>query len=139
MRKGDKGLKIQYKIDEKILSLRFNTIEEFFEKDFSQSDNPMAATNNTRLFDVRWNKQRIDNCVGYKISKVKELLENFNHNGLIRKEVYPIDFVYEKIKDVLFEKDKRKAKVDFDGDLIKGNSQRYQTFLQKVVNVQYAE
>lgn len=50
---------------------------------------------------------------------------------LSEKEVYPIDYVHEKIKDVLFEKDKRNAKVDFDGDLIKGNSQRYQTFFTK--------
>ena len=36
-----------------------------------------------------------------------------------------------KVKDILFEKDNRNAKVDFDGDLIKGNSQRYQTFFTK--------
>ena len=50
------------------------------------------------------------------------------HDNLIRKSIYSIDEVYDKVKDVLFEKDKRLAKVDFDGDLIKGNSQRYQTF-----------
>lgn len=85
MRKGDKGLKIQYKVGDKILSLRFDTIEEFLKKDFLQSNNPATATNNTRLSDVQWNKQRIDNCIGYKVSKVKELLKNFNPNGLIRK------------------------------------------------------
>lgn len=53
------------------------------------------------------------------------------HEDLIRKEVYSIDEVKDKVRDVLFEKDKRNAKVDFDGDLIKGNSQRYQTFFTK--------
>ena len=50
---------------------------------------------------------------------------------LIRKETYSIDEVRDKVKDILFEEDKRNAKVDFDGDLIKGNSQRYQTFFTK--------
>lgn len=53
------------------------------------------------------------------------------YEDLIRKEIYSIDEVREKTKDVLFEKDKRNAKVDFDRDLIKGNSQRYQTFFTK--------
>lgn len=53
------------------------------------------------------------------------------YDNLIRKSTYPIEEVHDKIKDVLFEKDKRLAKVDFDGDLIKGNSQRYQTFFTK--------
>ena len=51
--------------------------------------------------------------------------------GLIRKQIYSIDTVREKVKDVLFEKDRRLAKVDFDGDLVKGNSYRYQTFFTK--------
>lgn len=62
-----------------------------------------------------------------------------NHEDLIRKEVYSIDEVKDKVRDVLFEKDKRNAKVDFDGDLIKGNSQRYQTFLQKAAGVWFVE
>lgn len=48
-----------------------------------------------------------------------------------RKETYAIDFVYEKIKDVLFLDKKSKTEIDFDGDKIYGNSQRYQTFLTK--------
>lgn len=53
------------------------------------------------------------------------------HDNLIRKSTYSIKEVHDKVKDILFEKDKRLAKVDFDGDLIKGNSQRYQTFFTK--------
>lgn len=63
--------------------------------------------------------------------EVKVLLKDFNQSGLIRKEIYSIEEVKDKVKNVLFEKDRQLAKVDFDGDLIKGNSQRYQTFFTK--------
>ena len=51
--------------------------------------------------------------------------------NIIRKEIYSIDEVKEKIQDVLFETRRGVSKIDFDGDLIKGNSQRYQTFFTK--------
>lgn len=51
--------------------------------------------------------------------------------GLERKDTYSIGEIKELTKDVLFYKDKRHAKVELDGDLIKGNSQRYQTFFTK--------
>lgn len=131
MRRNDKGLKIQYKVGEKFLSLRFKTIEDFLKKDFSQNNNPMAATNDTKLSDVRWNKQSIDNCIDHKISEVKDLLKNFNPNDIIRKEIYSIEEIREKTKNVLFEPNKRLAQINLDGDLVKGNSQRYQTFFTK--------
>lgn len=51
----------------------------------------------------------------------------------IRKEIYEIDFVREKTADVLFVERKKgnSYDVDFDGDLIHGNSHRYQTFFTK--------
>lgn len=52
-------------------------------------------------------------------------------NQLERKEIYSIEEVEGKVKDVLFECNKKFAKVNFDGDMIKGNSQRYQTFFIK--------
>lgn len=67
----------------------------------------------------------------FKLGEVKTLLKDFNPTKLLRKEIYSIEEVRNKVKDVLFEKDKKLAKVDFDGDLIKGNSQRYQTFFTK--------
>lgn len=131
MFKAQRGLKIYYKIGDRTLSQHFKIIEDFLQTKFPKNDNPLSPTNNTQLCDVRWDMIQIDKCVGRKISEVKELLKDFNPNGLIRKEIYSIDEVREKTKDVLFEKDKRNAKVDFDGDLIKGNSQRYQTFFTK--------
>jgi len=53
------------------------------------------------------------------------------HKGLERKSVHTIDEVRKITKEVLFEPIKRKAKVELDGDMIKGNSQRYQLFFTK--------
>lgn len=53
------------------------------------------------------------------------------YKGLRRKENIPIDEVYEAVKDVMFEKDKRKSMVLIRGDKIKGNSHRFQTFFTK--------
>ncbi|WP_313069925.1 HNH endonuclease [Lacrimispora sp.] len=50
---------------------------------------------------------------------------------LERKELYSIDEIKKITKDVLFERDKKNAKIILDGDVINGNSQRYQTFLSK--------
>lgn len=47
------------------------------------------------------------------------------YKGLRRKENIPIDEVYEAVKDVMFEKDKRKSMVLIRGDRIKGNSHRF--------------
>ena len=130
MRRKDKNFKIQYKVDDKILSLRFETIQDFLETDFPKNNNPLSPTNDTELLSVTWHKQSLFEK-SYKLSEVKTLLKDFNPTKLLRKETYSIEEVRDKVKDVLFEKDKRLAKVDFDGDLIKGNSQRYQTFFTK--------
>lgn len=127
MRKKDKKFKIQYKVDDKILSLRFETIQDFLETVFPKNNNPLSPTNDTELLSVTWHKQQLFEK-SYKLSEVKTLLKDFNPTKLLRKEIYSIEEVRDKVKDVLFEKYKRLAKVDFDGDLIKGNSQRYQTF-----------
>lgn len=130
MRRKDKNFKIQYKVDDKILSLRFETIQDFLKTVFPKNNNPLSPTNGTDLLSVTWHKQQLFEK-SYKLGEVKTLLKDFNPTKLLRKETYSIEEVRNKVKDVLFEKDKRLAKVDFDGDLIKGNSQRYQTFFTK--------
>lgn len=130
MRRKDKKFKIQYKVDDKVLSLRFETIRDFLETDFPKNNNPMSPTNDMELLSVTWHKQPLFEK-SFKLGEVKTLLKDFNPTKLLRKEIYSIEEVRSKVKDVLFEKDKRLAKVDFDGDLIKGNSQRYQTFFTK--------
>lgn len=130
MRRKDKKFKIQYKVDDKVLSLRFETIRDFLETDFPKNNNPMSPTNDTELLSVTWHKQSLFEK-SFKLGEVKTLLKDFNPTKLLRKEIYSIEEVRDKVKDVLFEKDKKLAKVDFDGDLINGNSQRYQTFFTK--------
>jgi hypothetical protein len=53
------------------------------------------------------------------------------YKGLRRKENLTIEEVYNAVKDVLFEPEDKKAMVVINGDKIKGNSQRFQTFFTK--------
>ena len=52
-------------------------------------------------------------------------------SSIERKSIHSIDEIRELTKDVLFEERKQNAKVELDGDTIKGNSQRYQVFFTK--------
>ena len=51
--------------------------------------------------------------------------------GFVRKEIIPIEEVRDAVKDVMFCKNKRDSYVNIRGDIIKGNSQRFQTFFTK--------
>ena len=53
------------------------------------------------------------------------------YKGLRRKENLTIEEVYDAVKDVLFEPEEKIAMVVINGDKIKGNSQRFQTFFTK--------
>lgn len=53
------------------------------------------------------------------------------YKGLRRKENLTIEEVYNAVKDVLFEPEDKKSMVVINGDKIKGNSQRFQTFFTK--------
>lgn len=53
------------------------------------------------------------------------------YKGLRRKENLTIEEVYNAVKDVLFEPEEKKDMVVINGDKIKGNSQRFQTFFTK--------
>lgn len=51
--------------------------------------------------------------------------------SLERKEIYSIDFIRNTTNDVLFADDKNESLINLDGDIVRGNSQRYQTFFTK--------
>lgn len=51
--------------------------------------------------------------------------------GFVRKEIIPISEVENAVKDVMFCKNKRDSYINIRGDIIKGNSQRFQTFFTK--------
>ena len=127
-----KGLRFNYKIDGKVLMDKYQTIDDFLSTEFPKNNNPLSPIDETILFNIKWNNNPILSCSGeHKLSEIKNILKNFDPNQLERKEIYSIEEVEEKVKDVLFEKKRNLSKVDFDGDMIKGNSQRYQTFFTK--------
>lgn len=111
---------------------KYQTIDDFLSTEFPKNNNPLSPIDETILFNIKWNNNPILSCSGeHKLSEIKNILKNFDPNQLERKEIYSIEEVEEKVKDVLFEKKRNLSKVDFDGDMIKGNSQRYQTFFTK--------
>lgn len=127
-----RGLRFNYKIDEKVLMDKYQSVEDFLSTEFPKNNNPMSPMDETILFNINWNNNPILSCSGeHKLSEIKNILKNFDPNQLERKEIYSIEEVEEKVKDVLFEKERNLSKVNFDGDMIKGNSQRYQTFFTK--------
>lgn len=134
------GLTFNYVIDQVLLKAKFKTIEEFLETIFPKNNNPKSPNDNSEISNIRWKKYRIDTRDSVKtVADLKILLINEPDAinppkkppktlQLIRKQKYSIEEVKEAVKDVLFETDDKKARIEFDGDYIKGNSQRYQTF-----------
>lgn len=141
------GLKFNYKIGDTVLMDKYLTIDDFLSTSFPKNNNPMSPKYDTKIFNLKWNNN--DVSIAKKVNTVNDLIEILKGENiyvsntdirfskfkpkedLIRKETYSVEEVRGKVEKVLFEKDKRLAKVDFDGDLIKGNSQRYQIFFTK--------
>lgn len=144
MSRNFKGLSFRYKTNDKSLTAKFDTVEEFLEEVFPKNNNPLAPTNVTEIYNIKWKRKRItankyvktvlqlknflkDNNIEFEYVAPKcKKISTINHK---RKSVHTINDVYDAVKDVLFEHDK--TKVSFDGDTIKGNSHRYQTFFTK--------
>lgn len=146
MRQHFKGLTFNYYVNGKNYFDKYKTIDDFLGTQFPKNDNPMSPTLETEIVNIKWNRKSI--LKSWDVSNVRELMDLLGeknleevfdlaikiqpkHSNLIRKEIYSIEEVRDKTKDVLFRKSKKSSKIDFDGDLIKGNSQRYQTFFTK--------
>lgn len=100
-----KGLRFNYKIDGKVLMDKYQTIDDFLSTEFPKNNNPLSPIDETILFNIKWNNNPILSCSGeHKLSEIKNILKNFDPNQLERKEIYSIEEVEEKVKDVLFEK-----------------------------------
>lgn len=146
-KKKFRGLKFKYKIScfDNELTNKFQTIDEFLETEFPKNDNPLSPTYDTEIYDITWNTRMVSiNKIVNTVSDLKRILsgdcyvtntdirlEKIKPRELERKSIHSIEQIRELTKDVLFEEDKRNAKVELDGDIIKGNSQRYQTFFKK--------
>lgn len=136
-------LTIYYQVGEKRLKQSFRTVQELLDLDTDshKHNNPMAPTNDTKITCVAWKGCALFDET-YSLGEVKRLLKGFDltkakhkprkpTHKYIRKGIYSIDEVRDKVENVMFASQNNKVKVKFDGDLIKGNSQRYQTFFTK--------
>jgi 5-methylcytosine-specific restriction endonuclease McrA len=114
MKNRYKGLKFNYKIGDHVLMDKYLTIEGFLNK---------------KVKTIAELKSILAN--GYDILNENILLKNKNRKKqLERKSIHSIEEIRGLTKSVLFERD-CDAKIELDGDIIKGNSQRYQTFFTK--------
>ena len=127
-----RGLKFKYKIDgiSNELTNKFQTLEEFLETEFPKNDNPLSPTNDTKIYDITWNAYMVS--INKNVNTVTDLkrilsgdcyvsntdirLEKIKPRKLERKSTHSIEQIRELTKGVLFEKDKRNAKVELDGD-----------------------
>ena len=136
-----KGLKFNYRIkgQKKVFVDKYLTIEDFLGTQFPKNNNPVSPTYNTEIFNICWNSHKVS--INRDIKTLSDLIEilsgqcfisntdiKLTESTLERKSVHLIEDVRETVEDVLFEKFKKDARVELDGDIIKGNSQRYQLF-----------
>lgn len=142
--RGDKGLRFKYSVDgvNKVLIDRYQTIESFLDTEFPKNNNPMSPTVNTEIHDITWNARKVS--INKNVKTLSDLIRilsgecyisnkdiRLTQSALERKSIHSIEDVRETVKNVLFEKLKKDAKVELDGDIINGNSQRYQLFFIK--------
>ena len=48
-----KGLRFNYKIDEKVLMDKYQTIDDFLSTEFPKNDNPLSPTLNTEITGIK--------------------------------------------------------------------------------------
>lgn len=149
LKKKYQGLWFSYKFGNKLMKDKYQTVEEFL-KTALIKNNLNAPKGGTEIFNIRYNGDYVN--ANLIVNTLKDLYTNILNNATyslkkyvyarkeikkyvyVRKEIYSIDDVYVKIKDVLdIEKKCNYTIVNFDGDLIYGNSQRYQLFFHKGV------
>lgn len=73
MFKAQRGLKICYKVEDKILSQHFKTIEDFLQTEFPKSNNPLSPTLDTEITEIKWNGSTIS--IPNKIRTVRDLTD----------------------------------------------------------------
>lgn len=141
-KKSFTGLRFNYKYGEKVFMDKYLTIEGFLNTDFPKNNNLMSPNYNTEIFNLTWNGRKTSISDKAKtVADLKSILTGecyitnvdirLTESSVERKSTHSIEEVREAVKEVLFEKCKKNAKIELDGDIIKGNSQRYQTFFTK--------
>lgn len=117
------GLKFNYKIGDAVLMDKYLTIDDFLSTSFPKNNNPMSPKYDTKIFNLKWNNN--DVSIAEKINTVNDLIEALKREDiyisntdirfgkfkpkedLVRKEIYSIEEVRDRVKDVLFEQDKK--------------------------------
>ena len=142
-----KGLKFNYRVkgQDKVFMDKYLTIEDFLETQFPKNNNPVSPTYDTEIFNINWNSHEVS--INRDVKTLSDLIEilsgeyylsstdiRLTESTLERKSIHSIEEVRETVNDVLFEQYKQNEKVELDGDIIKGNSQRYQLFFTKGCN-----
>lgn len=117
-----KGLSFNYYVNGVRLLDKYDTIENFLSTNFPKSNNPLSPVLDTKIESVKWNGYKISNSDS--IQTVMDLIKLLRKDNifisnkdirisqfkpkqeLVRKEIYSIEEVREKTKDVLFSKSK---------------------------------
>lgn len=135
MSKFKNAVSICCQIGDKKKGLGWKTVDQFLNTTFPiESMKEPSPNDNTKVLSVKINRKplKLDTKSSLTMKGLKDYLSTpKNNQGYYRKGTYPIEEVKEVIKDVLFEVDKRNALVELDGDIIRGNSDRYRTFFTK--------
>lgn len=139
-----KGLKFNYKIngEDKAFMDKYLTINDFLTTQFPKNNNPVSPTYDTEIFNINWNGHEVS--INEHVKTLSDLIKilsgecyisntdiRLEESLLERKSIHSIEEIKNLTKDVLFERYKQNSKVELDGDVIKGNSQRYQLFFIK--------
>lgn len=130
-------LSFHYKVGNRDLKYISTNINKFISTTFREGNSKLSLTPHTVIdkiiiSGIQVNELKQITTVEELQNKLKQIeIEHISQNPYVRKSTHSIDEIKELTSQVLFYKDKRQAKVELDGDLIKGNSQRYQVFFTK--------
>lgn len=152
VRCGKGTLVIAYKKEcsEIVIVDKYSSIDAFVDTVYPKGNNPLSPENDTEILEIKWNRKSVslNNCkwtfkslqdflrdkTGYVVTDCDIIsTEGKQMIGTTwRKSVHGIEEVREALGEKLFIKGRDgDCKVNFHGDMIRANSQRYQTFLTK--------
>lgn len=128
MTNNRKGLTIKFNNGSKIL--KYHTLKQ---KDYenlgNDENNPYLPKLDSVLTFVRINNTVLSQLHGITLRELKEKIKNIN-DPIIRKSTHTVEETFKILGDDIFNPEDRYRK-EFDGDMIKANSHRYQLFKTK--------
>lgn len=128
MTKKRKGLTIKFNNGIKELKYHTNNQSDY-ENLGNNPDNSYLPKMDSVLTYIRINNVELKNLYGITLKELKEIIKNIS-DPLMRKSTYTVEETFEILGEDIFNPEDRYKK-EFDGDMIKANSQRYQLFKTK--------